>query len=215
MAGWLRRWLRPGASAASDAVGLPVRWVVIDVETTGLDPARDEVLAIGAVAVLGQRLQIDDSLEIAVRPARVSGRANILVHGIGAGAQLAGIDPTQAARELRDHVGDAVLLAWHASFDQAFLERLFRVSGLEALSNRWIDLADLAPALAPDIRARDLDEWLKATGIPVDQRHHAVGDAWATAMLFARLLADVAPGERAPGALARRITQSRWLSPRS
>ena len=215
MAGWLRRWLRRDDAGSADPALAPTRWVVIDVETTGLDPTRDEVLAIGAVTITEGRLSIADSLEIAVRPTRASGRDNILVHGIGAGAQLAGTEPAQAARELRDHVADAALLAWHAAFDRAFIERLFRAAGLGVLPNRWIDLAALAPVIAPGVRARDLDEWLRSTGVPVDQRHHAAGDAWATAMLFTRLLDGVAPHERTPGALARRIEQARWLSPRS
>jgi DNA polymerase-3 subunit epsilon len=213
--GWLKGWLASATARRADSTLAQARWVVIDVETTGLDPARDEVLALAAVAIVDGRLQVADSLEIAVRPGRASGRDNILVHGIGAGAQLAGIDPAQAARELRDHLGDAALVAWHAAFDRAFLERLLRRSGLAVPSCPWIDLAELAPAILPQARAHTLDEWLSVTGTPIEQRHQAASDAWATAMLFARLLGSVPAAERTPRALARRIDQARWLSPRS
>jgi len=57
---------------------------------------------------------------------------------------------------------------------------------------RWLDLAQLAPALHPD-RARErrsLDDWLKAFEIPSPSRHDALADAYATAQLLLVLLAD-------------------------
>lgn len=215
MPGWLSEWLRARRRAGADARRGQPRWVVIDIETTGLDPARDEVLAIGAVALADGRLPLADSFEIAVRPSRTSAPYNILVHGIGASAQLAGADPAEAVRHVRDYVADDPLVAYHAAFDRAFLDRMVERAGGAALRNPWIDLAALAPAIAPGIRARTLDEWLDASGITVAQRHHAVGDAWGTAMLFARLLADVPPAERTLRELTRRIAQARWLNPRS
>ena len=69
------------------------RWVVVDCETSGLDPARDALLAIGGVAVREARVDVDDSFEVLVRPERPSGRENILIHGIGEGAQRDAVDP--------------------------------------------------------------------------------------------------------------------------
>lgn len=215
MPGWLSGWLRAHRRAKAAPIRGQPRWVVIDLETTGLDPARDEVLAIGAVGLREGRLPLADSLEIAVRPGRASARENILVHGIGAAAQLAGADPAEAALAVREYLADDPLVAYQAAFDRAFLDRMFARAGIGPLRNVWIDLADLAPAIAPGIRARTLDEWLAATRIEVAQRHHAVGDAWGTAMLFARLLAEVPPAERNPRELTRRIAQARWLNPRS
>jgi len=210
LSGWWSRW-RQTRRAGGRGRQIAPRWVVLDVETTGLDPRRDEVLCIGAVGLCEGRITVADSLELVVRPQRVSDRDNILVHGIGAGAQRAGLDPGEAARRLQAYLGGAPLVAWHAAFDRAFLERLFASTALPAIDNAWVDVADLAPALLGSVRARTFDEWLAALSIPMDQRHHAVADALATAMMMARLLALLPPPERTAAGVRRRIDQARWL----
>ena len=210
LSGWWSRW-RQTRRAGGQGRQVATRWVVLDVETTGLDPRRDEVLCIGAVGLCEGRITVADSLELAVRPQRVSDRDNILVHGIGAGAQRAGLDPGEAARRLQAYLGGAPLVAWHAAFDRAFLERLFASTSLPAIGNPWVDLADLAPALMAGVRARTFDEWLAALAVPMAHRHHAVGDALATAMMMAMLLARLPPPERTVAGVRRRIDQARWL----
>jgi DNA polymerase-3 subunit epsilon len=172
------------------------RWVVLDVETSGLDQRNDRLLSIGAVAVRGRRVSIEDSFERVVRSPTVSDRSNILIHGIGVQAQRDGVDPRQACGEFLDYAGSAPLVGFHASFDRAFLERAVQTHLGRMLGADWLDLAALAPALNPGLRAKALDEWLDHFGIVVTQRHHASADAFATAMLFVRLLAQVPAGER-------------------
>lgn len=187
------------------------RWVVVDVETSGLDKASDVVLAIGAVAVCGERIAVDDSFEVLVRPERTSARENILVHGIGEQAQRAGLPPQRACAMFVDYVGTAPLVAFHAAFDRGFLSRAVKTYAEVPLDNAWLDLAELAPVLHPQVKARALDEWLVHFGIAVDQRHHASSDAFATAMLFLRLLAAVAPQDRQPDSLIKLAAQAKWL----
>ncbi|HWS74783.1 MAG TPA: 3'-5' exonuclease [Quisquiliibacterium sp.] len=207
----LRRFLgsEPGAAGALADAGC--RWVVIDVETSGLDQSADTLLAIGAVAVRAGRVLAGDSLELLVRPERTSSRDNILVHGIGQQAQQGGLEPEAACRELVRYVGDAPLVAFHASFDRSFLARATKSCLGRPLPNEWLDLAELAPAMHAGVKARALDDWLAHFGIAVDQRHHAASDALATAMLFLRLLAGVPAGERDPKSLRRLAAHARWV----
>jgi len=187
------------------------RWVVVDVETSGLDKACDVVLAIGAVAVHGEHVSVADSFEVLVRPERTSARENILVHGIGEEAQRGGLPPRSACRMFVDYVGTAPLVAFHAAFDRGFLVRAVKTYAEVPLDNPWLDLAELAPVLHPQVKANGLDEWLRHFGIAVDQRHHASSDAFATAMLFLRLMAAIAPPERDPAKVLRLAAQARWL----
>jgi DNA polymerase-3 subunit epsilon len=189
--------------------GVP-RWVVVDVETSGLDPSRDALLAIGGVAVRDGRIDVDDSLELVVRPDRTSARDNILVHGIGEGAQRDGTDPGRACAAFVDWAGDAPRVAFHAAFDRTVLDRAVRAHATTVPKAEWLDLAALAPVLNPSVRATALDDWLAHFSIPVELRHHACADAFATAMLFLRLLAQVPEGERGPAALRRLAHAGRW-----
>lgn len=196
--------MRPRASAAR-------RWVVVDVETAGLDPARDALLAIGAVAVRDGRIDVDDSFESVVRPEAASARENILVHGIGEGAQRGGDAPAEACRAFLDWAADAPRVAFHAAFDRTVLDRAARTHLGARPKAAWLDLAGLAPVLNPDVRATALDDWLAHFGVPLERRHHAGADAFATAMLFLRLLAQVPAAEREPAALRRLAGSRRWV----
>jgi DNA polymerase-3 subunit epsilon len=208
---WLRTLLGAGEPAEARLRRIAAqRWVVLDVETSGLDPERDVLLAIGAVAVRDGRIDVDDSFETVVRPPRTSERDNILIHGIGKGAQQEGVEPAQACREFLDWVGDAPLVAFHASFDRGFLVRAVRAHLGRRLDAVWLDLAGLAPSLNPGVRAKALDDWLVHFGLPVDQRHHASADAFATAMLFLRLLSQVPAVDRDVATLRGLERAQRW-----
>jgi len=197
---------RPGDTAHDG------RWVVLDVETSGLDQSSDALLAIGAVAVHGECVVVEDSLELFVRPPNTSARDNILIHGIGEETQRGGLPPDEAAYAFVDYVRFSPLVAFHASFDRSFLARGVRNYAGVRLQNAWLDLAELAPALYPDVKAKALDEWLEHFDITVEQRHNACSDALATAMLFLKLLASVDREGREPRKLQRLAAQAKWLA---
>ena len=89
---WFNRWFAPRPVDEN-------RWIVLDVETSGLDPYRDRLLAIAALAIqvdpISHKITIDlsDSFEAVLRQEEVSDKDNILLHGIGAHAQRSGQDP--------------------------------------------------------------------------------------------------------------------------
>ena len=76
------------------------RYVVLDCETSGLDPRSDRLLAVGAVGLAGLRVALADSFDTVLRQDQASRRENIVIHGIGAAAQLEGEDPPQALMRL-------------------------------------------------------------------------------------------------------------------
>lgn len=210
--GW---WPKPAAQAAA-------RWVVVDVETSGLDTRSDRLLAIAAVALhlKGGRAEIalGDSFELVLQQpaAGEPDRANILLHGIGVGAQRAGVEPRQALMAFNRFVEGAPLVGFHVEFDRTVIERDCRTHGLPGPGTQWIDLDPLATVLRPDVAARSLDEWLATFGITCAARHRAAADALATAELLQRLwprLATEAPAAAAGSARAalRLAAHRRWL----
>lgn len=196
------------------------RWVVLDVESSGLDPRRDRLLAIAAIAVRmsGARPQIDlgDSFEVVLRQAEARAapdKANILLHGIGVGAQRAGIEPAQALRDFAAFAGDSPLVGFHAAFDRALIERACRLARAPVPRNRWLDLEPLAAVLQPEVKARALDEWMTHFGITCAVRHQAAADTLATAELMLKLwpvLLAQLPRPRF-ASVASLAEQRRWL----
>jgi DNA polymerase-3 subunit epsilon len=187
------------------------RWVVVDVETSGMDTARDTLIAVGAVALIGGHVVPADSLEIIFKQPEASARDNILVHGVGAHAQLNGVDPERAVHAFLDFVGQAPLLAFHAAFDRRFIARAVKAYVNQPFANPWLDIAELAPAL-DHAGLKSLDEWLQRYSIPVSERHSAAADALSTALLAMRLLsaADRA-GARTFAELQRLARHAKWL----
>jgi DNA polymerase III subunit epsilon len=193
-----------------------LRWVVVDVEASGLDMHRDHLISIGALAVQGQRIIFDDSFEVVLRQAQVSGTPNILVHEIGGTAQRGGRAPVDALLDFLTYLGKAPLVAFHAAFDEAMIGRAVRAQLGVRFHRPFLDLAHLAPALLPDAAQgrRALDDWLAPYAIRDFKRHHAVSDAYSTAQLFLVLLRvaqaagwesshDLFANERAQRALGR------------
>ncbi|MDH5513175.1 MAG: 3'-5' exonuclease [Gammaproteobacteria bacterium] len=167
------------------------RFLVVDVETSGLDVRKDRLLSIGAVAVEAQRMYAGETYESILRREEVSERENILIHGIGPQAQAAGQSPEESLMGFLEFVGKYPLVAFHAGFDKAMLDRDLRRTLGVRLPNPWLDLAQLAPALVPEARQPQagLDEWLGFFSLRAHARHRAVDDAFATAELFLVLLA--------------------------
>ena len=207
-----RRWLGRDRDAA-DPVS---RCIVVDTETSGLDIDSDVLLAIGGVAVDPAGVVAGDSFEVVVRNAAGSSKENIEVHGIGRQAQAAGVPADEAMRAFAEWAGGAPGVAFHAPFDRAILARAARQAGVPLAERPWLDLAPLGAALYPPDPKKPplgLDAWLDRFGIDCAGRHHAAGDALATAELYLRLRVEARrEGARDFAGLLKLARQQRWLA---
>jgi DNA polymerase-3 subunit epsilon len=210
----LPRWLggRWGSDAAAAAMG---RWIVVDTETSGLDPDSDRLLAIGGVAVDDAGVVPGDSFELVLRGEPAGDASNIVVHGIGHGAQATGTPVAAALDAFAGWAAGAPHVAFHADFDRRALRAAFLGAGRTFDERPWLDLAPLAAALVPEASrygGRSLDDWLAAFGIECTIRHNAAADALATAELLLRLRALAATqGARGFAALVKAARQQKWL----
>ena len=216
LADWRRR-----PAVKLDAPHSDARYVVVDVETSGLDMKRDRLIAIGAVAVVDARIDPGDSFAAVLRQDVVSSKENILIHGIGAQAQSEGRDPADALLGFLDYIGKSPLVAYHAFFDQAMIAKALRATLGAQIRQPWIDLAWVLPALFAEHGNRGhleyhapaaLDDWLRLFAIENIMRHNAVADAYATAQL---LQMAIAAGQSAsapsPAAFCRIEKARRWM----
>lgn len=194
------------------------RWLVVDVESSGLDPARDRLLAIAAVGLRVDwaekrlALVLGDSFEAVLRQEEPSSRDNILVHGIGAQRQAQGVLPAEALRAFAQFAGDAPLLAFHAAFDRTLVNRHARAALGAPLANRWADIEHLCAATHPGAAARSLDEWLALFGIACAARHVAIADALAEGELLLRIWPRVAGECTGWRDVERLASHHRWLT---
>lgn len=190
------------------------RYVVVDVETSGLNMKKDRLISIGAIALREGRLDFSDAFQVVLRQAQVSTHANILIHGIGGSAQSGGVDPVEGLLAFLQYVGKSPLVAYHAFFDQSMIGKAMReYLGME-LDQPWIDLAWVLPdfySFRGDMNVA-LDDWLHHFGIENILRHNAVSDAYATAKLLQVAIAGGQPkGANSPAAFMRIEKARRWM----
>jgi len=214
---FLQRLFGAGTRANANAA----RWVVVDVETTGLDVHRDRLLAIAAIALqldgeATPRIALGDSFEAVLRQdGAVADKDNILLHGIGVSEQRAGAPAADVLTALEQWLAGAPLLGFHAAFDQAMIDRAMQAALGRTLANPWLDLEPVAAVLHPEVGGHALDDWLTHFDIECSVRHQAAADTLATAELLLRLW----PAARRQhcvtfDGLRKLAAQRRWLQQR-
>jgi DNA polymerase III subunit epsilon len=159
--------------------------VVFDLETTGFFPDQgNEILSIGAVKVKGGKVQHEECFySLAQCSAELTPEIK----------QLTGLheEDFEGAPELSkvlidfyEFVKGDVLVAHHASHEKSFLQhfnwKLFRTH----FRHRIVDTSFILKIAEPDSNMIRLEDCCEHCGIPVKDRHHALGDAKMTAELW-------------------------------
>ena len=179
-------------------------FVSLDLETTGLDPAKDAIIEVGAVKFRGG--EVLDTFQTFVNPGRD------IPEFI---QRLTGISPHQVRRapgfssvthDLRDFLEDHPIIGHNISFDLRFLES----HGLE-LPNASFDTWDLASMLLPTTTEYSLISLARLLNAQHANPHRALEDSQATQEVFVSLLRKAE--ELDPGLLAHLIhlaNRSQW-----
>ncbi|MFJ3378093.1 PolC-type DNA polymerase III [Pseudomonas sp. NPDC086112] len=175
----------PAVAELGDCSLREQRWVVLDLETTGLNLNKDRLLSIGAVVIEDGAIDFSQQFERTLQCTELKLGPSVLIHGLGPSAIAAGSDPAQALLEFMEFIGDSPVLAFHAPFDQHMLGRALKEHLGYKLQHPFLDVADIAPLLCPQahIREAGLDEWIDWFKLEVFERHNASADALATAEL--------------------------------
>ena len=171
-----------------------VRFVVVDSETSGLDPATDRLITIGAVAVVGGEIVLEDSFAALLQIDRNT--PAVTVHGITRDEARKGVPEAEALARLLEYLRDGVIVGHHIGHDIATIDAACARHWGARLMNRSLDTMDLALHLErdgafegrPPIRRYTLDALCSLFGVVPHDRHTATGDAFITAQVFLRLL---------------------------
>lgn len=193
----LRAFYAAGVPAGDTPLG-EVPMVALDVETTGLDPRRDEIVSVGVVPMDLERIRSSASRHWVVRPRRVLDAESVTLHGITHSQVAAAPDLGEVLGELLDALAGRIVVVHCRAIERGFLAAALRerigealafaaidTMELEARVHRqrkrgwWARLFDRSPQLSirlADARAR--------YGLPRYRPHHALSDALATAELL-------------------------------
>lgn len=170
----------------ADQLLVEQRFVVVDLEATGLHTGKDKILSIGAVAVENSSILMSQQFDRTLKREAVKVNEAVLIHQIAPSELEAGIRPESALLEFLEFVGDSPLIAFHADFDQRLLQRELKDFFGYSFRHPFFDLAEVAPLLNPEhgMRQPRMDDWVEHFKLNVLQRHNACADAMVTAELL-------------------------------
>ncbi|MDY0088117.1 MAG: helicase C-terminal domain-containing protein [Coriobacteriia bacterium] len=191
---------------ARDAVfGFEDEVVLVDIETTGFDPARDGLIEIAAARMSGP--EVLETFSTLVDPGRDLPAEIVRLTGITA-ADLEGAPaPDVAAEALAAFVGGRDMVAHNASFDRSFLEH---IAGKGRFSGEWIDTLQLALIAFPRLTSHRLRDLSQAFGGEAPS-HRAADDVRALGTVWRVVLCGLeALGPALLGRLAALAPDTPW-----
>ncbi len=175
-------------------VAFPDTYVVLDLETTGLDPERDQIIEIGALEVVQGKRGRTFSTLIQTRTALEGQYVSPFITqltGITNEMLAAAPQPRQALEAFGKFLGSRVAVGYNVGFDMGFLQQQFQEQLFLPLANDWVDLLPMAQTLFPlwpHHRLNNLAAWYHVVN---PEAHRALSDVETTEACFQKLKQDV------------------------
>jgi CRISPR-associated protein Cas2 len=165
----------------------PDTYIVIDIETSGLNPEEHEIIEIGAVFVKDH--DIKERFSALVRPENaipptieeITGITNTML-------QEEGINLSVAMREFMAFLKDYPVVAHNVDFDYSFLTKACAMCNLPLLSNRCIDTVVLSRRKVKQVNNYKLTTLATHFAIETIQAHRSLADCEITHQLFEKLI---------------------------
>ncbi len=187
--------LRAGQNARS------LNYVIFDLETTGLNLNRDRVVSAAAYRVVDGRIALGDVFSSLVSPGREIPSSAVKIHGIMPSMVDDAPSFTEVFEKFLGYLGTDILVGYHVGFDLHFLNIYMRQAHGFPVQNLVLDAQSMCRkvCLPPHLRRyagrlkgnQDLDTVARHFDIEIQERHTALGDALATAMIFQRILLEI------------------------
>jgi len=160
-------------------------YAIVDIETTGGQPANDRITELAIFIHDGQR--VVDSYSTLLNPGRAIPPFITQLTGITNDMVADAPRFHEVARKVVEMTEGCVFVAHNVRFDYSFLKKEFADLGYN-YSRKTLCTVRLSRSLIPGQPSYSLGKLCQNIGIPLNGRHRAAGDAEATAILFGRLL---------------------------
>ncbi|MGK0466398.1 PolC-type DNA polymerase III [Clostridium sp.] len=157
------------------------RFVVFDIETTGLSSENDRITEIGAVKIENGKMVdrfnvfVNPRMDIPYKITELTGITNDMVEFADSIEEV--------LPKFLEFIKESVVVAHNAAFDTAFIKRNCQRLNLK-FNNAIMDTIPLAKFLLPDLKRFKLSTVAKHLGISLENHHRAVDDAKATAEIL-------------------------------
>lgn len=166
--------------------------VVLDTETTGLDPKKDEILSIGAVIIRDNKIVMHRSFERFLKPSAGISQESIKIHHIRECDLAHAVEAEVAIRELLDFIENRPIAGYYIGFDHQIVSQYTkRYIGIP-LPNETIELSSMyyrryRKSSSYEFVDLKFDAIMNALHLPFLGKHDALNDAVMSAMIYLKL----------------------------
>ena len=162
------------------------RYVILNTETTGLNPKKDVILSFGAIGVVNDVIRIGDTFEVVILQYKYL-HDNGLSNEFLIESKLSKLAEPQAIQALVDYIGNAVLVGHRIHFDIEMINDALEKMDCGKLKNEALDVEIMHQKLVDVAKSFSLDDLIKNYKIPQADRNTASDDAYSIALLFLKL----------------------------
>ena len=167
-------------------------YIVLDTETTGLNPKKDEILSIGAVRIKNNKILTSQSFEIFIKPSNKISAKSITIHQIRDHDLKDAVDINEALEELLYFISNLPIVGYYISFDINILNTYLKRYIGSTLHNEKIELSSMYYKRYKKHSAHEFvdlkfDTIIEKLDIPKLSKHDALNDAIMSAMMFLKL----------------------------
>lgn len=165
----------------------PERYIVLDLETTGLYPDKDEILEIAAVLVENKQIQKRFQRYIQIEgsiPEPVKDLTGITEDIL----QKEGVKPQQALQEFCAFIKKETIISHNLGFDMQFLTNALENEEMSRITNQGIDTLTLTRKIKRGLKSYQLEWLVQYFKLPETTFHRALADAETTMHLFEKLI---------------------------
>lgn len=150
------------------------KFVVVDLETSGLDPHTDRIIEVGAIKFMGGKIKGEFSSIINYDGPLSAG--TIEKTGMNSSDLVGGLDESTGIQMLKTFIGDWTIVAHNALFELKFLETHYQRLFKESITNDFIDT--LTVARNRHTYPHKLDDMCELYDIWPDVKHRALSDCY-------------------------------------
>jgi len=163
-----------------------IPYIIIDIETTGLYPEKSEIIEIGAIKTDGTKAV--DVFTTLIEPEAEIPKEIETLTGISQEMTLGKPRAKQALSELLSFIKNDVLVAHNSDFDIPFIKHHLQKQLKKDINNKVLCTMKIARAVVPGIKNYKLHTLAEHLGVPVMNRHRAMGDAETTYHVWTKLI---------------------------
>lgn len=162
------------------------RYVILNTETTGLNPKKDVILSFGALGVVNDIIKIGDNFEVVILQYKYL-HDNGLSNEFLIESKLSKLAEPQAIEALVDYIGNAVLVGHRIHFDIEMINDVLEKMECGKLKNEALDIEIMHQKLLDITKSSSLDDLIKHYKLPESERNSTSDDAYSIALLFLKL----------------------------